>query len=347
MASHVLVTGAPGWAGTRLVDALAGHSPLEPDLVEPGPRVRCLVQPGMDGRRLGDPARVDGVVGDLRDPAACEALCRGGEGATLFHCAGLIHPARRVREVFEVNVEGTRNLLRAAERAGVRRVVALSSNSVAGANASRQQRFDEESPFSPYRAYGRSKMLMEQEVAASACRGMEAVILRPTWFYGPGQPERQTRFFRMIRRGKAPIAGDGGNLRSLAYVDSLCQAMLLAARTEGAAGRTYWIADERPYSMNEIVDTVEGLMERELGLEVAHRRLRVPSLACAVAGVADGIIQAAGLYQQELHVLSEMDKTIACSVERAKRELGYRPIVSLEEGMRRSLLWCREQGIEL
>jgi nucleoside-diphosphate-sugar epimerase len=151
----------------------------------------------------------------------------------------------------------------------------------------------------------------------------------------------------MIKKGAAPILGDGGNLRSMTYIDNLCQALLLCERSPGANGQTYWVSDRQPYSMNEIVDTVERLMESEFGLKVAHKRLRLPSVAGEIAGVADGLIQKLGLYQQKIHVLSEMNKNIACSVEKAQRELGYAPAVELEEGMRRSLAWCRAQGIDL
>jgi len=141
--------------------------------------------------------------------------------------------------------------------------------------------------------------------------------------------------------------GSGENRRSMAYVDNICQGLLLAERVAAARGQTYWIADRRPYTMNEIVDTVEGLLEREFGIAVAHERLRLPGVASAVAGVADRLLQAVGLYRQEIHVLSEMDKTIACSVARAERELGYDPRVELEEGMRRSIRWCLEQGMAI
>jgi nucleoside-diphosphate-sugar epimerase len=66
-----------------------------------------------------------------------------------------------------------------------------------------------------------------------------------------------------------------------------------------------------------------------------------------IAGVADRVIQGAGFYHQEIHVLSEMNKTIACSVDRARRVLGYEPRVALEEGMRRSLAWLVGQGVDL
>ena len=146
----------------------------------------------------------------------------------------------------------------------------------------------------------------------------------------------------MIRDGKAPIVGDGDNRRSMTYIDNLVQALLLAADAPDANGKTYWIADERPYTMNEIVDTVERLLETEFGQECAHKRMRLPGFASPVAYLCDRMIQGVGRYHQKIHVLSEMNKNIACSVEKAKRELGYEPEVALEEGMRRSLRWVVE-----
>jgi nucleoside-diphosphate-sugar epimerase len=176
---------------------------------------------------------------------------------------------------------------------------------------------------------------------------LETVIIRPPWFYGPNQPPRQTLFFQMIRDGKAPIVGNGENLRSMGYIENLCQGLLLAALVERASGQTYWIADQRPYSMNEIIDTIERLLETEFGQKCAHKRMRLPGFASEIALVADASLQALGLYNQKIHVLSEMNKTIACSVARAEAELDYRPTVALEEGMRRSLKWCLGRRIKL
>jgi nucleoside-diphosphate-sugar epimerase len=256
----------------------------------------------------------------------------------------MIHP-RRVREFYEINRDGTAHLLDTAIQAGVKRAVVVSSNSPCGCNPHPDHLFDELSPYHPYMNYGRSKMEMELAVKQRAEK-IETVLIRAPWFYGPNQPPRQTLFFQMIRDGKAPIVGSGKNLRSMAYVDNLCQGLLLAAITEPAKGQTYWIADRRPYSMNEIVDTVERLLETEFGQKCAHKRLRLPGLASEVALVMDWMLQSIGLYHQKIHVLSEMNKTIACCVNLAERELGYRPTVELEEGMRRSLRWCQQQGIK-
>jgi len=189
---------------------------------------------------------------------------------------------------------------------------------------------------------------MEDDLnAAHASGAVETTVLRPCWFYGPEQPPRQSQFFKMIREGKAPIVGDGESQRSMSYVDNTSLGLLLAAESPRAAGQTYWIADERPYSMNEIVDTVENLLENEFGMEVAHDRMRLPSIASEVALAVDAAIQRTGLYEQRIHVLSEMNKTIACTVEKARAELGYEPRVELREGMRRSIHWCIEAGQEI
>jgi nucleoside-diphosphate-sugar epimerase len=345
-----LVTGAPGWLGTRLARVLLGGLPEAPGLerADPGRRIRCLVLPGSDTAALRGLGGIEVVEGSLGDEGALAQFCAGGEEATLFHCAGVVHPRRAVRELFDVNVEGTRRLLGAVARAGVRRVVAVSSNSPIGVARRPDDVFDEDSAYRPYLGYGRSKLLMERCVQEYQRQGaLETVIIRPPWFYGPDQPPRQTLFFRMIREGKAPILGDGQQRRSMVYLDNLCQGLLLAERTPRANGQTYWIADRRPYTMNEIVDTVERLLEGEFGLMVAHRRLRLPSVVADAAEAADRLIQRAGFYQQKVHVLGELNKTIACSIGKAERELGYQPAVELEEGMRRSIRWCLENGIAI
>jgi nucleoside-diphosphate-sugar epimerase len=342
----VLVTGAAGWLGSRLVEALVHGHPDHDALKQPqaGLRIRCLLLAGQDSDGLKKlSTSVEIVTGDLRNPADCARFCADAKGAVLFHTAGIIHP-RRVREFHEINRDGTANLLDAAIQAGVNRAVVVSSNSPCGCNPHPDHLFDELSPYHPYMGYGRSKMEMEFAVKQRSDR-IETVLIRAPWFYGPNQPPRQTLFFQMIRDGKAPIVGGGKNLRSMAYVDNLCQGLLLAAITEHANGQVYWIADKRPYSMNEVIDTIERLLEKEFGQKCAHKRMRLPSLASEIAFVVDWVLQSAGIYHQKIHVLSEMNKTIACSVARAERELDYRPAIELEEGMRRSLRWCQEHGI--
>jgi len=346
----VLLTGGTGWLGKRLAGMLSARRFDHPALrdLPRHLRLRCLILPDDNAADL---AAMDGQVetirGDLRNPADCEALCEGAAGALLIHTAGVIHP-RRVRDFYRINVDGARNLIQAAGKAGIRRLVAVSSNSPAGCNPHSDHIFDEFSLDRPYMNYGRSKWLMEQAVREAEQRGIiETVIVRPPWFYGPDQPARQSLFFSMIRDGKAPIVGSGDYARSMSYIDNLCEGIMLAAVTEAARGQTYWIADRRPYTMNEVVDTVERLLEEEFAIPVRHGRMRLPGIVGGIAQLADAGLQSLGLYNSKIHVLSEMNKTICCSIAKAQKELNYTPRVALEEGMRRSLRWCVEKGLKI
>lgn len=345
----LLITGPNGWLGLNLVHALRNGIKGREDLgrLDPRVKIRCVVLPGEDISVLQRiDAEIDVVEGDLASPETCQRLCEGAKGATLIHTAGLVHP-KRIADLYHSNLETTKALLAAAREAGVRRAVVVSSNSPCGCNPTRDHLFTEESPYNPYMNYGRVKMLMERHVTqVQQSGGLETVIVRPCWFYGPYQPPRQTLFFEMIRDGKAPIVGDGNNLRSMSYTENTSQGLILCGLLEQANGQTYWIADERPYTMNKITDTVERLLETEFGQKCVHKRLRLPGLVSEAALAVDRAHQAVGLYNQKIHVLSEMNKNIACSVEKAKRELGYQPTVALEEGMRRSLLslgWSRTE----
>jgi nucleoside-diphosphate-sugar epimerase len=356
-ATPAIITGAPGWLGTRLARALALG--LENDLLPPAiPELgevnqnRTLKVLATAGSNIGElktfRENLQAVMGDLATGEGLDRLFEKSEGATVFHAAGVIHPTSSCAQLYAVNVEGTRRMLEAAVKAGVKRFIYVSSNSPLGCNKQRGTLFDENSPYNPYMHYGKSKKWAEELVKEyGQTSQLETVIIRPPWFYGPNQPPRQSLFFSMIRQGKVPIVGDGGNLRSMAYVDNICQGLLLCERVAQARNNTYWIADERPYAMNEIVDTIENLLEKEFNLPCQHKRLRLPGLVSEIALLADAGLQSVSLYQQKIHVLSEMNKNIACSIEKARRDLGYNPRISLEEGMRRSIKWILEKGAKI
>lgn len=340
----ILITGTPGWLGNRLAGVMINGLEGFPGTSSPpeAEKVRCLCLPGSDVsplKRLSD--RIETISGDVAEKSSLEGFFKDSEGATLYHLAGVIHPDRGVKQFYSVNVDGTKNILDMARDYKVKKVVLMSSNSQSGCNPNKEHRFTEDSPYNPYMNYGRSKMLMEQ-IAARYINlyDMDITIIRTCWFYGPNQPERQTEFFTMIKEGRAPLIGDGTNLRSMSYVDNTCQGMLLAAYNPVAKGKTYWIADERPYSMNEIFDTIGDILESDFGFKVNHRRMRLPNLVSGIAYSMDLTLQGMGHYNKKIHVLSEMNKNIACSVELARKELGYNPTISLREGMKRSIKWC-------
>ncbi len=337
---RILVTGAPGWLGSRFVEVLRrGWDGETGDLpAPPACSVRCLVLRGQNDTQL----RALGceiVYGDVAEKESLKPALRDVD--CVFHLVGLIHP-RRIRDLFLVNSLGTKNMVEAALKAKVRKFIYVSSNSPAGHNTGWNRPMREEDPVRPYKAYGKSKLLAEQEVQRAALSGgMETVVLRSCWYYGPGQPLRQTRFFTMIKSGRPIFFGGGRNQRSMAYIDNVVQALLLAERSSQANGKIYWVTDERPYSTLEIYQTVADL----LGVRLAPRF--VPAATSTLCEFVDGALQRFGLYSPEIHVAGEMAKDISCSVEKAKRELGYRPAISLREGMRRSIEWCRTQGIPI
>ncbi|NRA34091.1 MAG: NAD(P)-dependent oxidoreductase [Polyangiaceae bacterium] len=346
----ILLTGAPGWLGTRLTECLLRGMPELESLHAPrADVVRCLALPGVNVdalAALGDAVQI--VRGDVTDKNSLNAFFDNSRNAVLIHAAGIVHPKRRISELFDVNSQGTATVLQQAKAAGIRRFLYVSSNSPLGTNPRASHRFDEHSPYNPSLAYGRSKQIAEEHISLAQDSGdLETTIIRPPWFYGPGQPPRQSLFFSMIRDGRAPIVGSGENRRSMAFIDNICQGILLAAESPRAIGKKYWIADERAYTMNEIINTIERLMSDEFDIAVRGGRLRLPELARTIAYGIDRQLQRFGLYHQKFHVLSEMNQTIAGSIDAAERDLGYRPHISLKEGMRRSLRWMTLNGQRL
>lgn len=341
-----IVTGGNGWLGKRLIKALISGVPETHGELNGNWRVRCLVPAEEKAEELAA-CGVEIIRGDIRSAQARQALLKGADGATLFHLAGVIHPPGFTSAFEDINHRAAIALIN--EAGHLRRAVVMSSNSPLGCNPSPLHVFDEESPYNPYMGYGRSKMRLEQHLRLIIKNHQppEITIIRAPWFYGPGQPPRQTLFFRMIREGKMPIFGNGLNRRSMAYTDSLALGLVLAAVKSGTAGEIFWIADKRPYPMEEIISTVADVLKNDFGKSIATAAPRLPGIIPDVARVADAALQGAGLYHQKIHVLSEMNQTIACSIAKAERVLGYRPLVELREGMRRSIQWCLENGMEI
>ena len=334
-----VVTGASGWLGRALVQRLRGD-PVRP-------RLRLLAAGTAEARQLEtDAAGAEIVIGDIGKPDTPARLLHGtGSDVDVIHAAGVIHPSN-TRQFFDINTNGTRYMAEAALDHGVRRMVHVSSNSPFGTNPEPNDTFRAVEPYRPYLAYGQSKMLGELAVLDAVAHGLDATIVRPPWFYGPYQPPRQTTFFKLVRAGRFPVVGDGEQRRSMVYVDNLVDGILAAELTPAARGKGYWVADARAYTVNEIVATVGKALADE-GFDVAQPRTRLPAVAGRMAELGDRVLQRLGRYQQQLHVLGEMNHTIACDISVTCAELGYEPSVELYDGMRRSIRWCVEQGLEL
>lgn len=338
-ADTVVVTGAAGWLGQNLVRALAPTRT----------RVRALVLSEDEGPLLElAGSSVEVVVGDVRDPVVVDALFDDAAGATVVHAAGIIHPAGRTRPFWDVNVGGTQLVLDRARRAGAGRFVHISSNSPFGANERPTDRFDEDSPTNPYMGYGASKLEAESLVVRAAEAGdVDAVILRPPWFYGPWAPGRQAQFLGAIRKGRFPLVGDGRQQRSMVFTGNLVAACLCAETATDVTGRAFWVADAEPYELRQIWGGIREALAAE-GLPIARRSIpALPRFGAEVATRLDAVLQGADRYVQPLHVLGELKDTIACDISRARAELGYDPQVSLVGGMREAIRWHQERGDQL
>lgn len=328
----VLVTGPLGWLGSRVVAALAGSQPRL--------RIRCLVQPGqtfLPLAELSENLRI--CVGDLRRPDDAIRFCEGAKGGVLLHLAGEMRP-RWTWDFSKVNRDGTAALLGAAVKAGVRRVVAVSHSAACGWGGSVEAPLTEDAPCNPRCAFGRSMLAMEQTVTAKQSE-IETVILRAPQFYGPNPPPAEARRFRRLLAGKKVFAGPGTNPRSMAFVENVAQAVLLAAATPKASGQIYWIADSATPTAGEVESTLDKLLQGEFGKPATNRKVLSGGVFSAASALTTAL-QSAGLAVPSLARFAVSTAPLACSIAKAQAELSYKPAVELEEGLRQTLRWCLE-----
>lgn len=295
--SSVILTGASGFIGRRLQQA--------------GDRVLVRKPCGF----------ADELVGDLLDIASLEEACRGVD--TVFHCAGHAHALASSGSAahWRINFEGTRNLLRAAGAAGVRRFVFLSS--VKAMAEPGDACADEDWPGDPVTPYGKSKRAAEEAVLEAGTKyGMHVVNLRLAMVYGRGGSGNLERMANGIRRGWFPALPETGNKRSLVHVQDVVEVMRLVAVRPEANGRTYIVADPRAYSGREIYDALRAA----LGLP--------PARWCVPAGV---MRLAGGLGGRIGEIVERLLGSACYSPARIERELGWRARIGLEAGLREML----------
>lgn len=317
----ILITGAPGWMGTRLARRL----------IDGGHEVRCLIMPGISAGSLAA-LGAQTVEGDLTNRTSLAGVCSGIE--LVYHCAGIIHP-RRAREFYAVNTGGTRNLLQESAGAGVRRFVYVSSNAAAHGFHS-QCIVNEDAAPRPFMDYGRSKLLAEEAVHQWGREGrLEGVVIRPNWLYGMDGPPRQVGFLRMVQAGNAIRFGSAANRHSLCDLDNCIAALCLAGVSQRAVGRTYYVADAGPYGLDEIYRRLGP----RLGSDAAPREIGSWVHSPPLYSICDRLMQGVRFWRPELHIAWEWSKSLVCSIERCVQELGYKPerdfFSSMEEEIER------------
>lgn len=308
-----LIAGSTGFIGSRLVRFLESHHVS----------YRMLRRSHYDK---------NAIVADLLNNASLLAAC--AKIRCIFHCAGYAHAFSALSEEaaeqhWQVNFEGTRNLIEAAGQAGVKRFVFLSS--VKAMAEPGEACADEDFLGRPITAYGQSKRAAEEAVLEAGARyGMHVVNLRLAMVYGSGGRGNLERMGRLVQKGWFPPLPETGNHRSLVHVDDVVAALCLVAEDDRASGRTYNVVGPQAPSGRELFDT----MRKVLGLPEC--RWTVPESALHLAAhCGDGLEK---LFKRRLPLDSEALERLLGSAwyssGRIERELGWQAKVSLEDGLR-------------
>ncbi len=318
----VLVTGGAGFIGSELVTQLAQTG------------VRVLVLDNLvNGRRANlahlSPAQVELVDGDVRDDALVARLA--GQVHTIFHlaCLGVRHSLHAPSENHDVNATGTLTVLSAAHRTGVQRVVHVSSSEVYG--SAQRPRIDESHPCEPHTVYGAAKLAGEAYARAFyRTHDLGVTIVRPFNAYGPRshhEGDAGEVIPRMMLRALAGqplvVFGDGRQSRDFTHVSDTARGILLAAGHDGAIGRTLNIGCGNDIGIAALARRIVALVRETAPRDRGRREVPIDFQTPRPGDVA----------------------RLCADASQAQALLGFRPLVSLHDGLSQLLEWYRHQDV--
>jgi nucleoside-diphosphate-sugar epimerase len=316
---RAFVTGGSGFIGGKLIRRL----------VDEGVGVRALARSDTAAERVAA-LGAEPVRGDLESPAALRA---GAEGCDVaFHAAAKVESWGPWEEFVRMNVTGTENVLAACRDAGVRRMVHVGTEAalLAGeplvlADEHTPLRPDSPAPYSASKARAEIAVL-----AANGHGGLETVVVRPRFVWGAGDTTLLPAMTALMREGKFAWVGGGRHLTSITHVDNVVEGLLLGAR-RGTPGAAYFVTD------GEVVvfrDFVTRLVETQ-GVTAPDRSVPAP-VAGALAAATEAVWRTFRLHGEPPVTrfavwVSSQECTI--DISRARRELGYSPVRSVEDGL--------------
>ena len=322
-----LVIGGTGFVGRYLVRELSRR----------GLGCRVLVRSSSQTREIEGLPGVELRVADICEPSTLEGIAQGVRH--VYHLAALGHVAAQSEEAYRnfvrINVEGTRNVLRACAGQGVEKFVHFSSTAAMG--LIKKTLVDESDPPQPVTPYQKSKL--ESEKAALELGrelGIPTVVVRPCMIYGVGGEGEFKKMATLMRRGMFPRFGRGKALTPLVHVKDVVQGSIKAAE-KGRPGEAYLLTSER---------SIERARMRELVLEAWGRRAPYPYVPVwAVYGAASLFEWVAKVSNTTPIATRRNIASVAWdrefSIEKARRELGYQPEVSFERGIAETMAWMK------
>lgn len=331
---NAAVTGGTGFLGRALLRLLRPQAG----------QVRALVRRAEDEPLV----RASGALpvrGDLTVSGGCDGLVRPGD--VVFHAAARVDLTGRWSEFERTTVGGTRRLLEAALPSRPARFVYVSSAAVYSPAYTSGSLSVERTPTKPaaHNFYGRAKLSAETLVRSECDRAnCPWTILRLGFLYGPGNRALLRHFVPLLERRRLFVVGSGRNRIATLYVDDAARAVLLAGTHPVASGKIYDVASDERVTQQEYIQATAD------ALDLPRPGRRVPRIAAYVAaGLAELAARLGGgepPFTRAMVVLMSVDQVLDAS--RLRSELGWRPEVSFEDGMRRTQAWhrqAREKGL--
>ena len=319
---RALVTGATGFVGSHLAEALRRRGDEVTALARSAPKAESLVRQG-----------IHVVAGDLHDTAALERAAAHQD--VVFHVAGVV-AARSEADFLRANRDGTENVLAAARRAGASRLVLISSLAAAGPAPRGAPLRGHETP-RPVTAYGRSKLAAEQIVKQSP---LSWSVVRPPVVYGPRDREI-LKVFRLARLRLAPVFGDGAQELSAVHVIDLAAALIAVATSPATIGGTYTACHPEVFTTAEFGKAIGAAMGRSVA---TFRIPRVVAQALlAVTGTAAHLAREATILTTD-KANEFFQPAWTGDPGPLTRDTGWRATYDLQSGLADTYRWYREAG---
>ena len=323
----LLVTGGTGFTGSALVEYLIdrGHSVTVLDN-QKGLFYEHLLKKG---------ANI--ILGSVTDREAVKKSLEEVQG--VFHLAAAFRQIDAPNKTYwDINVEGTRIVCEECIDKSLKKFVYCSTQGVHG--DIKNPPGDEDSPVVPVDYYQYSKFEGEKVVKEFALKGLKSVIIRPTAIYGPGDPERFLYLFRFAKKGKFYMFGNGKAFYHPVYIDNLSDGFYAAFNSDKIRGEAYIIADEEYFTIKELVSKIGESMH------VSIRFIRLPFfplyiLACLLEFIYKPFKKTPPLFRRRVDWFRQKR---AFKIDKAKNELNYVPGIGIEEGLRRTAVWYKDNN---